>query len=75
MKKNNDDFKLNYWKLSYRQKFIRTLWTSPFIAVIIYVLSKSFDTTEETIILSSLLVIVYITQLIYTYIKWKSYKK
>ena len=47
---------------------MRTLWTTPFvISVIIYLINSN-----NHIIITVLLVVIYLWQLIYTYIKWKN---
>lgn len=64
-------FELTYWNLSYRRKFIRTLWLTPFciIAILLCIFSK-FNIFIK-IIIPSILILSYIWQLIYTYNKWK----
>jgi len=64
-----------YWKLSYRRKFIRTLWMTPFlIAVIAFVLyTQPYALLSYTIpiIISIVLVVIYVLQLMYNFIRWK----
>jgi len=68
-------FCLIYWKLSYRRKFIRTLWGTPFVviavALILYLNPVSALSRFTPGILSIIIVAVHIIQLIYTYRKWK----
>lgn len=71
-KKIDKGFEFNYWKLSYRRKFIRTLWITPFIIpVLVYVWIK-MHSISITIITALVLIAIYITQLLYTYRKWKN---
>ena len=65
-------FEFIYWKLSYRRKFIRTLWMTPLGVLLIILLSLSnrtilFKITGIVIIFST-----YLIQLVYNY---KQYKK
>lgn len=69
--RNGRDNGFNYWKLDYKGKFIRTLWTIPFGVLAIILLLITDVSTRITIMLSVLLLIVLIIQLIYTYVKWK----
>lgn len=64
-------FEWQYYKLSYRRKFIRTLWLIPWTIlaiVLIYLFSKSI---VQTCIWSFILVTVLVIQLIYNFLKWK----
>jgi hypothetical protein len=70
--KNGSDGGFNYWKLSYRKKFIRTLWMIPvviFLSIQLFVLDIH---SNFSVFLIVLLIVTLIVQLIYTYIKWKS---
>lgn len=58
---------LCYWNLTYKRKFIRTLWMTPLVILAIGVLVLS----ENNPLISVLLVVIYLWQLIYTYIKSK----
>lgn len=64
-------FELIYWNLSYRRKFIRTLWALP-----LGVLSMLFIWyIGSNIVLNTILtigaVIMFFAQLIFTFHKWK----
>lgn len=65
-------FSLSYWKLSYRRKFIRTLWMLPICIVVLvfFYLSSPQDTLVLGILVLAL--IVSIIQLVYNYVKWKA---
>lgn len=64
-------FELVYWNLSYRKKFIRTLWQSPLCFLVVIYTFFVGDKLFLNRIVPILLVIIYLGQLIYTYIKWK----
>lgn len=68
-------FELIYWKLSYRRKFIRTLWFTPLTFLLIPFMFLIGDKLFINRIMPILLSLVYIGQLIYTYIKWKKEEK
>lgn len=62
---------LNYWKLNYKDKYYRTLMTTPFVmAVLIYI----WISDKHLIInmaFSISIISLYIGQLIYNYKKYK----
>ena len=66
-------FVLLYWKLSYRRKFYRTLWMFPFGLVACYLIYSFFGGYPIfiSIALYATLVVTFLAQLVYTYIKWK----
>lgn len=70
--KVDQGFTMLYYRLSYRRKFKRTLWMLPalFIAGAIIFWLSNWSTAFNSLIIS-LLIVVYTSQLIYTYIKWK----
>ncbi|MCY6485408.1 hypothetical protein OW763_13815 [Clostridium aestuarii] len=67
-------FEFFYSKLSYRRKFIRTLWM--IIGVLIMPLSLYFSNVDTyiNIIISTLMLIIWSIQLLYTYMKYKKEK-
>lgn len=68
-------FEFFYSKLSYRRKFIRTLWLTP-IAVFAIILTIMNDMSLiYTVLVSSIIVATSCHQLIYTYKKSKQEKK
>ena len=71
MKKYKADkgFELIYWNLSYRRKFIRTLWMTPFFVIILAFTWFICDNFITNIILTILLVAILLIQLIYNYSK------
>lgn len=78
MKKNcnsekiDEGFELVYWNLSYRRKFLRTLWMTPFFIFAIILGWVEFKSVLVTAIFTILGVGIEITQVIYTYKKWKA---
>ena len=61
-----------YWKLSYRRKFIRTLWMIPIAIVIIFYFHTTFQSFLQTCLVATLLAIMLLIQAIYNYRKWKN---
>ena len=58
-----------YWNLSYRRKFIRTLWMLPFgIIMAVYYLTSH---NRRILVFFIAFIITWVIQLIYTYYKWK----
>ena len=70
-KKVDKGFQLIYWKLSYRRKFIRTLWTIPIFIISIGIIVFLGDGIVVSKIMPIILIILFILQIIYNYIKWK----
>lgn len=70
-KKVDKGFQLIYWKLSYRRKFIRTLWTTPIFIISIGIIVFLGDGIVVSKIMPLILIILFILQIIYNYIKWK----
>ena len=60
-----------YWKLSYRRKFIRTLWLIPIYVIIIPLFYKAFHSDALKVIISVMVLSGILFQSIYNYIKWK----
>jgi len=77
LKKNCNDekidigFELVYWNLSYRRKFIRSLWITPFL---IFVIILGWVTWESALVAAIFTILglgILITQVIYNYKRWK----
>lgn len=62
---------LCYWKLSYRRKFIRTLWMIPISIIIIICLHTKFQSDIGTYLLTTIFSILLLIQAVYNYKKWK----
>lgn len=72
--KVDEGFELNYWKLSYRRKFIRSLWQMPICVLLLGFCFLIGDDLIINRIVPVLIIIEGIWQIIYTYIKWKNEK-
>jgi len=74
-KKTDQGFQFNYYKLSHRRKFIRTLIMLPFIigALIIIYMYGNFPPIFKTILTIGLF-ILYLGQIIYNYKQWQKEK-
>ena len=74
MNKVDKGFELVYWKLSYRRKFIRTLWMIPWAIValiFIQIVGKNYKYTILYTILAGIIYLVILPiQAIYNYKKW-----
>ena len=70
-KKVDKGFQLIYWKLSYRRKFIRTLWSIPILVISIGIIIFLGNGIFMRIVMPLILIILFIIQLIYNYIKWE----
>ena len=69
-------FKLNYFKLSYRRKLIRTLISVPVIILALIVIYSYTEWSMATNVLLGLLFFtIYLVQLIYNYFMWKQNEK
>ncbi len=70
-KKVDKGFKIFYWQLSYRRRFIRILWIIPIfiisIGVIIFISKELF----MSIVIPIILLILFACELIYNYKKWR----
>ena len=64
-------FELRYWRLSYRRKFIRTLWMIPFLLAAIILIFVSPLKIVYAVAVSIILLVIFLIRLIYTYKKWK----
>lgn len=71
VQKIDEGFELVYWKLSYRRKFLRTLWMIPFIILAVFSTWLVWHSTAISITAALVLIIVEIVQAVYTYNKWK----
>ena len=60
-----------YWNLSYRRKFIRTLWMIPIWILLVILLHTTFQSCIFTCIIGGLSGILLWIQAVYNYKKWK----
>lgn len=72
VKKIDKGFSFNYWKLSYRRKFIRTLWMSPVTVITILGLQLMCDSSLFRCVIEIALVLSFVIQAIYNYMKWRT---
>lgn len=70
--KNDEGFELVYFKLSYRRKMIRTLWSLPIAALSYYVIYRyGYFTKNENLMILIFLFVTFGLQLAYVYVQWK----
>lgn len=69
-------FVFAFYKLSYRRKLIRTLWSVPLIILCLFIIYKlAYWSQIEFILFSGILVVVIIGQFCYDFAKWKKYEQ
>ena len=64
-------FELVYWKLSYRRKFIRTLWVSPLILFPFFLPADNSFIGVPREGFFWIFIVILLAQAWYTYGKWK----
>ena len=64
-----------FWKLSSRRKFIRTLWLLPLFLTALILVQITFEDHLFTAVIGSEILLIFIVQLAYYYVKWKSDKQ
>lgn len=72
MQKIDKGFEPIYWNLSYRRKFIRTLWMIPFVILAIMLIWATWKSVLITSIFAVAMICGEIIQASYTYKKWKN---
>ena len=70
MNKVDKGFEFVYWKLSYRRKFIRTLWTIPWMIASLIFIQIVGENYKYTMIAGIIYLVVFPIQAIYNYKKW-----
>jgi hypothetical protein len=65
-------YELSYRKLSYRRKFIRTLWMIPFAIAAVIMLFLTNTEYMFALLMTMLLIVIFVIQLVYTYKKYKA---
>ena len=70
MNKVDKGFELVYWKLSYRRKFIRTLWMIPWAIVALIFIQIVGRNYKYTILAGIIYLVILPIQAIYNYKKW-----
>ncbi len=74
--KVDEGFEFFYHRLSYRRKFIRTLYTTPLLLVVLFIIY--FLTDWNSIVKGSIMfafVCLFVGQAMYNYILWKKHKE
>ena len=69
--KTDKGFEFNYWNLSYRRKFIRTLWMIPWILLAAFLVYVRTNSPVISVALAVVLAVIEIIQAAYNYCKWK----
>lgn len=71
-RKKDKGFELIYYNLSYRRRFIRTLWTIPWGVLALFVMYWGSWPMYIIISVAILLIIVFCIQAYHNYKKWKN---
>ena len=64
-------FSFSYWRLSYRRKFMRTLWFIPLAVLVIILVQAAYRSYMLTFVSGVFILAVILAQAIYNYKKWK----
>lgn len=64
-------FVFAYWRLSYRRKFIRTLWMIPVDILVVIGIHLLLKSPAATAFVAAVAVVSLVVQAVYTYRKWK----
>ena len=64
-------FELAYYNLSYRRRFIRTLWMFPWLIVAMLVLLLTGVSKSNVVIYGVFVIIIFIVQATHNYKLWK----
>jgi len=68
-------FCFSYWKLSYRRKFLRTLWFGLLVIPVALFMDVPFLGRVEEGILLLIAIGTFVAQAIYTYVSWQNEKR
>jgi len=69
----NKKIKLSYFRLSYREKFIRTLFVTPFLLLLFLIPPQDMPTGNSKTTMIIICSAIYLIQLSYTYFMWKKW--
>lgn len=76
VEKKDKGFVISYHKLTYRRRMIRTLWGIPFIPLLYIIVYWFLDlTSNELILFGTFIILLFLLQFVYNYIKWKMNEK
>lgn len=65
-----------YYKLTYRRKWIRTLWSIPFLILCLMVIYKYSEwSTNVFILFSGLCIVMIVVEFFYGFYKWSKYER
>ncbi|QHI73486.1 hypothetical protein [Aminipila terrae] len=70
--KKDIGFEICYWNLSYRRKFIRTLWITPFAISVSLLVWHVYHSKILTVGYLIIITVIGVIQAIYVYRKWKN---
>ncbi len=70
--KTDKGFEFFYWKLSYRRRLIRLLWTTPIVLFVIFFSVDNLEMSLKNVMVISFLILMYVVQYIYNFLKWKN---
>lgn len=74
--KKDKGFVIVYHKLSYRRRFIRTLWLIPFVSLLYLTMYWIGDlTSNENITIGVILLFLLLLDILYNFTKWKNSEK
>lgn len=74
--KTDKGFVMLYYKLSYRRKFIRDIWTLPIAFLILFIAFRIANIQPVTEIVVYIIAVIGVgTQIIYHYVMWKRHEK
>lgn len=64
-------FCFSYWRLSYRRRFLRTLWMTPLVLLVPFYAYAQMRSVSLAVVVALVLLIVYGLQLTWNYRAWK----
>lgn len=70
-KKVDKGLEFRYYKLSYRRRFIRTLWLIPWMLLVLYLMHWLGVSISILVLTTVIFIITAFTQVLYNYKKWK----
>ncbi|WP_416150045.1 hypothetical protein ACM26V_03330 [Salipaludibacillus sp. HK11] len=76
VEKKDSGFVLNYHKLTYRRRLIRSLWGVPILSLLfLYIYWVGDLTSKEYIIIGIIFFLLILLDIAYDYVKWKKNEK
>lgn len=72
VEKVDKGFVLNEYKLTYRRRLIRAIWSIPFIFLLYFAIYLLGDlTTSEMEVIGFIFILLALLDIVYNYVKWK----